>query len=340
MLQAIVAAREAGVRLLLEDGKLIAEASEVPPALVAQLQAARSDLLPLLALREAAQPALTAERPRGARATEWADALRGLKKFLAGGWGDQAALLGWSTAELYAVPRVWARVDLTGAALLVGRWQVVDVDAEAIIAKPPWSDSRLKLHRRRDLLQPPPKPAPGVLSESEAALVEVIVDYMRDKVEVSAWPERLLVVMGEPAAVDRAAAISRFMEIDDALFARGIEMWPDHGHIVLGHYWKACPRQKRVTVLSLAAAEAEVAAVVDDEAAIARFKAAAEALFGQGVEVVRGPGVEHLAEDTGQRPAAAASVKVPAPRMGKRSTFSRVERDLPPARGGADGPLI
>ena len=78
-----------------------------------------------------------------------------------------------------------------------------------------------------------------------------------------------------------------------------------------------------------------------DEAAIARFKGAAEALFGQGVEVVRvGPAVEHLAEDTGQRPAAAASLKVQAPRMGERSTFSRVERDLPPARGGADGPLI
>ena len=47
------------------------------------------------------------------------------------------------------------------------------------------------------------------------------------------------------------------------------------------------------------------------EAAIARFKAAAEALFGQGVEVVGvGRGVEHLAEDTGHRPTAAASVKV------------------------------
>jgi hypothetical protein len=42
-----------------------------------------------------------------------------------------------------------------------------------------------------------------------------------------------------------------------------------------------------------------------DEAAIARFKAAAGALFGQGVEAVRvGPGVEHLAEDTGHRPPA------------------------------------
>jgi hypothetical protein len=317
MLKVIVAAREAGVRLLLEDGKLIAEASEVPPAMVAQLRTVRSDVLPLLALRKAAQPAFAAERPRGARAVEWVDALRGLKKFLADGWGDQAALLGWSTAELYAVPRVWARADLTGVALLVGRWQVVDVDAEAIAIKPPWSDSRLKLYRRDDLLQSPPKPAPGVLSESEAALVEAIVDYMRDKVEESATPERLLAVMGQEP-LDRAAAISRFMEIDDALLARGIEMWLDHGHIVLGHHWKGCPLQERVTVLSLAAVEAEVAAVVDDEGAIARFKAAAEALFGQGVEVVReGPGLEHLAEDTGHRPTAAASVKVPGSSHGR-----------------------
>jgi hypothetical protein len=152
---------------------------------------------------------------------------------------------------------------------------------------------------------------------AEADLVAAIMGYMDDKVEVSALPERLLAVMGQEH-LDRAAAISRFMEIDDALFARGIEMESDRGHIVLGHHWKGCRRQNRVTVLSLAAAEAEVAAVVDDEAAIARFKAAAGALFGKGVEVVRvAPGVEHLAEDTGHRPAAAASVKVPGSSHGQ-----------------------
>jgi hypothetical protein len=244
MLKVIVSAREASVRLLLEDGKLIAEASEVPPALVAQLRAARSDLMPLLALRKAAQPSFAAERPRGARATEWADALRGLKKFLADGWGDQAALLGWTAAELYAVPRVWARVDLTGAALLVGRWQVVDVDAEAIIVKPPWSDSRLKLYRRDDLVQPAPKLVPGVLSESEAALVEAIVDYMRDKIAVSAVPERLLTVM----RADEAAAIARFQEIEDALFGRGIAIRLEHGHVVLEHAWKGCPAPPKNTL--------------------------------------------------------------------------------------------
>jgi hypothetical protein len=231
MLKAIVAAREAGVRLLLEDGKLIAEASEVPPALVAQIRTVRSDLLPLLARREAAQPAFATERPRGARSAEWADALRGLKKFLADGWGDQAALLGWSTAELYAVPRVWARADLTGVALLVGSWQVVDVNAEAITVKPPWSDSQLKFQRRDDLRCQ--LAAVAKVEPAAEALPEVASDLLADEVSVA------------------------------------------------------------------------------DEAAIARFKAAAEALFGRGVEVVGvGPGVEHLAEDTGHRPTAAASVKV------------------------------
>jgi hypothetical protein len=245
VVEVLINARDAGIRLSLEDGKLIAEASEVPPALVAQLQAARSDLLPLLALREAAQPALAAERPSGARAAEWADALRGLKKFLADGWGDQAMLLGWAPAQLFAVPPVWARIDLTGVALLVGRWRVVDVDAAAITIKPPWSDSQLKFQRSDDLrcqLAAVTKVEPAA-----EALPEVATDLVADEVSAA------------------------------------------------------------------------------DGAAIARFKAAAKALFGQGVEVVRvGPDVEHLAEDPGHRPAAVASVKMQAPRMRKRSTFREV----------------
>jgi hypothetical protein len=133
----------------LEDGKLIAEAPEVPPGVVVQLQAVRSDILSILALREGAQPALTAGRPLGARAAEWADALRGLKKFVSDGWADQALLAGWSADELYRVRSRWARIDECGAAILIGRWQVVDVDAEAITVKPPWSSAQLKFYRRR-----------------------------------------------------------------------------------------------------------------------------------------------------------------------------------------------
>jgi hypothetical protein len=260
MLKAIVAAREAGVRLLLADGKLIAEASEVPPALVAHLRAARSDLLPLLALREAAQRALTAERPRGAHATEWADALRGLKKFLADGWADQALLLGWTGPELYAVPPVWARIDLTGVGLRIGRWQVTDVTAEAIAIElvriTVWKqadgsiEKRPDVYRQRcfrhDLRHLPvtvTESATRALPESERDLVAAIVAYMADRVEVSALPDRLLTVVGQPVDDDEGA-LDRIMMLEDALAVCGIDAWLDRasGHVVLGHAWKGCPQ--------------------------------------------------------------------------------------------------
>jgi hypothetical protein len=145
----LVAARGASVTLALVDGHLVAEATkapEVPLALVAQLRTVRSDLVSLLALREAAQPALAAARPYGASRAEWANAQRGLKQFLADGWADQAMLLGWTAGELFHVPEPerWARVDRCGAGLMlwrtyarprsqveVARWTVTDVSAEA-----------------------------------------------------------------------------------------------------------------------------------------------------------------------------------------------------------------
>jgi hypothetical protein len=146
VLEALVAARKVGVRLCLEDGKLIAEAPQVPPDAVAQLKAVRSDLSHVLRRREAAQAALASRRPVGAREAEWAEALSGLRRFLDDGWADQAMLLGWTAAELYRVPSVWARVDLCGSALLIGRWQVLDVDAEAITIETP-QGSRLRFRR-------------------------------------------------------------------------------------------------------------------------------------------------------------------------------------------------
>jgi hypothetical protein len=131
--------------------------------------------------------------------------LRGLKKFLADGWGDQAALLGWSTAELYAVPRVWARVDLTGTALLVGRWQVVDVDAEAITIKPPWSDSQLKFQRRDDL------------SYQLAAVTKV-------EPAAEALPEFTSDLLAEEVSTSDEAAIARFKAAAEALFGQGVEV--------------------------------------------------------------------------------------------------------------------
>ena len=70
----------------------------------------------------------------------------GLQRFVRDGWGDQAALLGWTVDELYRVPPVWGRVDLTGAALLIGDRRVVAV-TEASIAIETLSGSRLKFRR-------------------------------------------------------------------------------------------------------------------------------------------------------------------------------------------------
>jgi hypothetical protein len=133
----------------LEDGRLIAE-GEMPPGMAAQLRLVQPDLLRLLRQREAAQLALTAVRPTGAREAEWGDALAGLKRFLDELWAAQALCLGWSLAQLFSAPARWSQIHLTGAALLVGRWSVLDVDAEAITVKSPWSESQLKLYRSRE----------------------------------------------------------------------------------------------------------------------------------------------------------------------------------------------
>jgi hypothetical protein len=47
--------------------------------------------------------------------------------FVLEGWGDQAALLGWSKDELYRVPSRMARVDLCGAALMIEGRRVIAV---------------------------------------------------------------------------------------------------------------------------------------------------------------------------------------------------------------------
>jgi hypothetical protein len=62
----------------------------------------------------------------------WQTALRGLREFLFAGCGDEALCLGWPPDELYAVPPVWARVDLCGVALLIGDHEVVEIAADAI----------------------------------------------------------------------------------------------------------------------------------------------------------------------------------------------------------------
>jgi hypothetical protein len=148
VVNALELARSYGIRFLRKpDGGIRYQAAAAPPPdVVAVLAAAKSDFLRVLAGREAAQAALDAAAPPDCLPQRWVAAQDGLRRFVADGWGDQASLLGWSVDELYRVPPVWARVDLTGAALLIADRRVVAVTEASIAIETP-SGSRLKFRR-------------------------------------------------------------------------------------------------------------------------------------------------------------------------------------------------
>jgi hypothetical protein len=116
--------------------------ADPPPALVKVLRRAKWDIVSALRqqqaladLLERRRPLLeTVEdsRPPDAPNDQWQTALRGLRTFLAAGHGDAAEAMGWPHNELYAVPPVWARVDLCGAALLIGDSEVVEITSTRI----------------------------------------------------------------------------------------------------------------------------------------------------------------------------------------------------------------
>jgi hypothetical protein len=146
--EAIAAATAAGVKLTLDGDGIIVE-TETPPLpadVVEALRAVKSDLMRVLEWREAAKSAFDAKPPSGARADIWTKALRGLHRFVWEGWADRAALMGWTKAELYRLPPVWARVDLTGAALLIADRKVIAVSRESIAIRA-GSGSTLKFYR-------------------------------------------------------------------------------------------------------------------------------------------------------------------------------------------------
>jgi hypothetical protein len=92
------------------------------------LQRARARHAPFLREVNDAKPADATNR-------QWRDAIEGLESFLLSGWGDEALRLGWPKNELYAVPPVWARVDLCGAGLLIGDREVTGVTSSSIQIK-------------------------------------------------------------------------------------------------------------------------------------------------------------------------------------------------------------
>jgi hypothetical protein len=73
-----------------------------------------------------------AARPPDVSDAGWETAVDGLKAFLQAGRGDEARSCGWPDHELYRVPPVWARVDLCGAALLIGDRAVIEITSARI----------------------------------------------------------------------------------------------------------------------------------------------------------------------------------------------------------------
>ena len=82
--------------------------------------------------RQPRRKGFAATRPPDISDARWQEALRGLQAFVAGGWGEKAEALGWPRDELYRAPPVWSRVDLCGAALLIGDDEVTEVTASEI----------------------------------------------------------------------------------------------------------------------------------------------------------------------------------------------------------------
>ena len=100
----------------------------------------------ILSAREAARTALAANPPDDCSDADWAKARRGLKRFVDAGWSDKAAQLGWTDVELYRLPPIWSRIDLTGAALLIGDRPVIAVTEDSIVIETP-SGAPLKFRR-------------------------------------------------------------------------------------------------------------------------------------------------------------------------------------------------
>jgi len=136
-----------GVRVKLQGGRVMIGYRQEPPAAVVDLlRANESALLTILSAREAATAALSGAPPDDCSDTRWAAAIGGLKRFVDCGWSDKAALLGWTAIELYRLPPLWSRIDLTGAALLIGDRRVIAVTEESIVIETP-SGASLKFRR-------------------------------------------------------------------------------------------------------------------------------------------------------------------------------------------------
>jgi hypothetical protein len=167
-----VARRGYSVTLGAAPGTLKLRPGGAPPAdLLAILTAAKADIVAHLGAVKAGRDRhkafvddINSRRPPDVGDANWRTVLAGLYAFLASGHGDVAECLGWPSSELYAVPPVWARIDLCGAALLIGDREVTDITADAIRIKTasgatlnfyrkPQPDYRLVYETRRKALK-------------------------------------------------------------------------------------------------------------------------------------------------------------------------------------------
>ena len=92
-------------------------------------------------------------------------AVNGMRSFLDLGHGAEAERLGWPHDELFRVPPVWARVDLCGAALLIGDREVVDITATEIRIKTASGATTAFLSQAKGRLPAPLRGAPKAHSQ-------------------------------------------------------------------------------------------------------------------------------------------------------------------------------
>jgi hypothetical protein len=139
-LEALAAAKAAGIRMSLDGGRILLEAANLPSD---RSQPRR----PMTAQRNAGQTPcsgfIASSLKVGATVVEF---LRAAKPDLLHVLEWRAALMGWTKDELYRVPPCWGRFDLTGAALLIGQSRVIAV-TEASIVIETHSGARLKFRR-------------------------------------------------------------------------------------------------------------------------------------------------------------------------------------------------
>ena len=103
-LKALAAAKEAGIEV--EGEELVLRGQDLFNEVADALIASKPDLMRVHRGREAARAIFMSEPPPGCWPHYWASARRSVLAFIQEGWGDQAAIVGWTIDELYKTARL------------------------------------------------------------------------------------------------------------------------------------------------------------------------------------------------------------------------------------------